>query len=79
MLHINLPIGDLVAAGVFIFLHLPQTPRGQFGKDCVAIGSSWHRICFILVLQYGGTSHLWNSSQVIGMLIGFNVALPCLF
>ena len=36
-------------------------------------------ICFILGLQYGGTSHLWNSSQVIGLLIGFNVIYIALF
>ena len=36
-------------------------------------------ICFILGLRYGGTSHLWNSSQVIGLLIGFNVTCITLF
>ena len=36
-------------------------------------------ICFVLGLRYGGTSHLWNSSQVIDLLIGFNVICIALF
>ena len=69
-----LPIGDLVAAGVFIFfLHLPQTPpvvslakkKPVLQLDPVGIALAMAAIiCFILGLRYGGTSHLWNSSQV---------------
>ena len=36
-------------------------------------------ICFILGLRYGGTSHPWDSSQVIGLLVGFNVICIALF
>ena len=28
-------------------------------------------ICIILSLRCGGNSHPWNSSQVIGLLVGF--------
>jgi nitrate/nitrite transporter NarK len=28
-------------------------------------------ICFILGLQYAGTRYAWNSSQVVGLLVGF--------
>lgn len=30
-------------------------------------------ISFILALQYGGQTHSWDSSQVIGLLVGFVV------
>lgn len=30
-------------------------------------------IAFILALQYGGQTHSWDSSQVIGLLVGFGV------
>ena len=64
--------------GVQFFSTFRKPPRGQFGKktvlqlDPVGIARAMAAIiCFILGLRYGGTSHLWNSSQVIGLLIGF--------
>lgn len=30
-------------------------------------------VSFILALQYGGQTHSWHSSQVIGLLVGFCV------
>lgn len=30
-------------------------------------------ICILLALQYGGVTHAWNSSLVIGLLVGFGV------
>lgn len=35
-------------------------------------------ISFILALQYGGQTHSWDSSQVIGLLVGF-VGLTAVF
>lgn len=32
-------------------------------------------ICYILALQWGGTTKAWNSSPVIGTLVGFVVFL----
>lgn len=32
-------------------------------------------ICYILALQYGGVTHPWNSSVVIGLLVGFFLLL----
>jgi Fungal trichothecene efflux pump (TRI12). len=37
-------------------------------------------VCFILALEYVGATYAWNSSQVIGLLVGFVVifiALGC--
>ena len=56
-----------------------KNPPGQSEGEVVVTGSSWHvlamaaTICFILSLQDGGNSHPWNSSQVIGLLVGFGV------
>lgn len=30
-------------------------------------------VSFILALQYGGQTHSWKSSEVIGLLVGFCV------
>jgi hypothetical protein len=35
-------------------------------------------ISYILAMQYGGVSHAWNSSVVIGLLVGF-VLITCVF
>lgn len=35
-------------------------------------------ISFILGLQYGGTVYPWNSSQVIGLLVGFAALIAAL-
>lgn len=33
-------------------------------------------ISFILALQYGGQTHSWKSSEVIGLLVGFALIVP---
>lgn len=80
--YINLPIGGVAAAIVFIFFHLPSAakpPKATLKEKllqmdpvgiCLAMAAI---ICFILGLQYAGTSHAWNSSEVIGLLVGFVV------
>lgn len=35
-------------------------------------------VCFVLALEDGGVSHPWNSSVVVGLLVGF-VALAVAF
>ena len=46
-------------------------PIGVF----VAMGSI---VCFVLALQYGGTTHPWNSSTVIGLFVGFGLLVAAL-
>lgn len=80
--YINLPIGGLAAIAVFFFFHLPaaatppQIPliKKLLHVDLVGIALAMGGItCFILALQYGGITHPWNSSVVIGLLIGFGL------
>ena len=80
--YINLPIGGVAAIAVFFFFHLPTAaapPRVSWTKkllhvDPVGIALAMGGItCFILALQYGGNTHPWNSSVVIGLLVGFGL------
>jgi MFS transporter, DHA2 family, glioxin efflux transporter len=78
--YINLPIGGVAAVAIFFFLRLPAAaapPQIPWTKkllhiDPVGIALAMGSItCFILALQYGGNTHPWNSSVVIGLLVGF--------
>ncbi|CAG9948466.1 unnamed protein product, partial [Clonostachys rosea f. rosea IK726] len=80
--YINLPIGGLAAAAVVFFFHLPAAaapPPATWKErllhiDPVGVVLVMGAItCFILGLQYGGITHPWNSSVVIGLLVGFGV------
>lgn len=76
--YINLPIGGVAAAAVVFFFHLPgvTTPQIPWTKKLLhgdpvgTILAMGGVICFVLALQYGGNTHPWNSSEVIGMLVG---------
>lgn len=78
--YLNLPIGGVAAAIVLLFFHLPAAARPPptllkhklLHLDPVGICLVMAAIiCFILGLQYAGTKYPWNSSQVIGLLVGF--------
>ncbi|KAK7751747.1 hypothetical protein SLS62_006232 [Diatrype stigma] len=78
--YINLPIGGLALIIVFVFFQLPvagkSVPVSLKTKllhldpvgGAIAMGAI---ICFILALQDAGSTLPWNSSQVIGLLVGF--------
>ncbi|KAL7944303.1 MFS general substrate transporter [Trichoderma barbatum] len=78
--YINLPIGGVSAAIIFLFF---QTPRNAVPVKApllekirqmdplgviLMMGAT---VTFILAVQYGGIAHPWNSSVVIGLLVGF--------
>ena len=80
--YINLPIGGVAAVAVFFFFHLPAAavpPQISWTKkllhlDPVGMVLAMGCItCFILALQYGGITHPWKSSVVIGLLVGFGL------
>ena len=78
--YINLPIGGLAAAFLVIFFQPPKSVKPveapfwekmaqmDFGGCCLIMGSI---VSFILALSYGGQTKAWNSSTVIGLLVGF--------
>ncbi|KAH7259270.1 major facilitator superfamily domain-containing protein [Fusarium redolens] len=78
--YINLPIGGLA---VLVILLTFKTPAGvkvvdatlkekilqmDFLGTALVMGAS---LSLLLALQYGGVTHAWNSSVVIGLLVGF--------
>ncbi|KAF2812286.1 MFS general substrate transporter [Mytilinidion resinicola] len=81
--YINLPIGG-VAAAALLFIQVPdQMPKDKFS---IVIRNVWPKldlvgfvifasasIMFLIALQFGGESHPWNSSVVIGLFCGAGV------
>ncbi|KAF5585410.1 major facilitator (MFS1) transporter [Fusarium pseudoanthophilum] len=78
--YINLPIGGLT---ILVILFTFKTPAGvkvvdatvkekllqmDFIGTALVMGAS---LSLLLALQYGGVTHAWNSSIVIGLLVGF--------
>lgn len=76
---INLPLGGAAAAAFFFFYKTPAfakpvqaTPREKalqmdFGGIALLMALI---ISYILAFQYGGQTHAWNSSVVIGLIVG---------
>ncbi|KAF2651536.1 MFS general substrate transporter [Lophiostoma macrostomum CBS 122681] len=85
--YINLPVGGVAAAIIFIFFQTPDNAKPvEVGlKEKIlqmdfmgAVLMMGLIISYILALQYGGQTHAWSSSVVIGLLVGF-VAILCVF
>ncbi|KAK6068444.1 major facilitator superfamily transporter [Seiridium cupressi] len=81
--YINLPIGGFAAAVLFLFFESPAHSRNEADHRaswkekmlqmdfpgffcCIAAVT-----CLLLALLWGGTTKSWNSSEVIGTLVGF--------
>jgi len=78
--YINLTIRGLAALNTFMFFHTPKhaKPADATLKEKILqmdpIGTVRSMGCIILYLhamQYGGQIRSWNSSTVIGLLVGF--------
>lgn len=78
--YINLPLGALVAV-CLLFNEMPEATVKPYWRDVfgTAIKSldltgfaliSPAAIMFMLALEYGGNQYAWNSSVVIGLLVG---------
>lgn len=85
--YINLPIGGLSAFLVLVFYRVPawaKPAEASLGEKllqmdpvgtALALGAI---IAYILAMQYGGQTMAWDSSVVIGLLVGF-VAITAAF
>lgn len=80
--YINLPIGAISAGIILIFFQPPSAAKPKSATfrekllqmDPVGAGLVMGLvICYILALHYGGIVHAWNSSRVVGLLVGFVV------
>lgn len=78
--YINLPLGGVAAALILIFFTTPPqskpisaTMKEKFLQmDPVGVILCMASIItFIMAFEYGGQSKAWNSSVVIGLLVGF--------
>lgn len=78
--YINLPIGSASIIMVWFFFHTPKSVKLEIAPwkekllhlDPVGIALVMGAITtFVLALESGGVKHPWNSSQVIGLLVGF--------
>ncbi|KAH8896158.1 MFS general substrate transporter [Thozetella sp. PMI_491] len=84
--YINLPIGAIAATNTFISFNLtskiiPATPLEKFlqldlAGAFIIMGAI---ISSILAFQYGGQTMSWNSSTVIGLLVGSVLLLTAFF
>ena len=80
--YINLPIGAISAFIILLFFKTPSSAKPKSATlrekllqmDPVGVllvmGAV---ISYILALHYGGQTYAWNSSQVVGLLVGFVV------
>lgn len=82
--YINLPIGAVSASIILAFFQAPDAAQPKSASlrekilqmDLVGAGLVMSFvISYILALHYGGIIHPWNSSRVVGLLVGFIVLL----
>ncbi|PMD31482.1 MFS general substrate transporter [Hyaloscypha variabilis F] len=84
--YINLPIGGLAAAILVIFFRLPahvKPAEATFREKMLQLDPIGivlimaAVICYVLALQWGGLTHPWSSSTIIGLFVGFGLLLLC--
>ena len=80
--YINLPIGGASAAVILLFFHAPKAARPQpatlkekflqmdFPGTFVIMGAI---VCYLLAMQWGGTTKPWSSGSVIACLVLFGI------
>ncbi|KAH8657674.1 efflux pump antibiotic resistance protein [Xylariales sp. PMI_506] len=82
--YINLPIGGVSALIILLFFRTPNRAKpaeGTFKEKLLQmdpVGTVLMMgavVAYILALQYGGQTAAWNSSRVIGLLVGFILIL----
>jgi MFS transporter, DHA2 family, glioxin efflux transporter len=79
---INLPIGGVAASVILLFFKTPKAARPQqatlkekalqmdFPGTFVIMAAA---VCYLLAMQWGGTTKSWSDSEVVGLLVGFGL------
>ncbi|KAL6713737.1 hypothetical protein ACLMJK_008229 [Lecanora helva] len=82
--YINLPIGGASVAVLLLFFQAPAASKPQkatwreklLQMDPLGTFTIMAAIvCYLLALQWGGTTKAWSDSDVIGTLVGFGLLL----
>ena len=80
--YVNLPIGGVAAAVILLTFHAPAGAKPQEAPlrekllqmdlpgTFVVLSAI---ICFLLAIQWGGTTLAWNDKTVIGLFVGFGL------
>lgn len=85
--YVNLPVGGFSALLILLFFQSPKAAKPIqaswreriLNVDPIGVILTMSLItCFILAFEYGGQSRAWDSSVVIGLLVGFVVILGTL-
>jgi MFS transporter, DHA2 family, glioxin efflux transporter len=80
--YINLPIGGVAAAVIILFFVAPAAAQPQKASwkekllqmDLPGTFTIMAAVvCYLLAMQWGGTSKAWSSASVIGTLVAFGV------
>ena len=80
--YVNLPIGGFSAFIILVFFQPPPAAKPQeatFKEKMLQLDLPGTFIimgavvCYLLAIQWGGTTKSWNDSQVIGLLVGFGL------
>lgn len=80
--YINLPIGGVAAGFIVVFFRTPKAAKPQPAtlKEKIlqmdlpgTFTIMAATVCYLLAMQWGGTSKAWSSSNVIGLLVGFGL------
>ncbi|GJC81460.1 putative efflux pump gsfJ [Colletotrichum liriopes] len=78
--YINLPIGGLSALMIFVFFQAPDAAKPMvvswreklLQMDFLGVAMIMGALLsYVLALQYAGVTAAWNSSVVVGLLVGF--------
>lgn len=77
--YINLPIGAIAIAVVFLFFQNPKRKHSNLTlKEKIThldlLGAFFlicSIVCLLLALQWGGTTYAWSNSKVWGCILGF--------
>jgi hypothetical protein len=82
LVYINLPIGGVAMATILFFFKTPNAARPMkvsfkekiLQMDLLGTFTIIAAIiCYLLALQWGGTTKHWNNADVIGTLVGFGL------